>query len=295
MKSDTVYKKAFNALLAYLSEQQPGNPIESENLLKQRLGASRTTVRKVLGVLAERGIVKAGPVGRTLIRPPHPSDAFERAETLSTSVQVEKKFMEWLLRADRKPGDAINELDLARQFGVSTSGIREFLNRFSRFRLIERRANSGWCFMGFTKDFALELFEVREMFEIRSARAFAAQSPDAPGWTALKSLQKEHLALQTQITQRFHDFSDLDERFHRLVNDASRNRFIVDFYDLISLIFHYHYQWNKSDEAERNRIAIAEHLDYIDALLSRDPARVEATCLFHLKSARKTLLASVGP
>ena len=29
---------------------------------------------------------------------------------------------------------------------------------------------------------------------------------------------------------------------HRLINDASRNRFIEDFYDVISLIFHYHYQ-----------------------------------------------------
>ena len=291
MKNDTVYKKTFNAMLTHLAEQPPGSAIASENTLRQQLGASRTTIRKVLSVLADRSILDPD---RILIRPPRPDDAFERAETMSTSVQVEKKFMEWLLRADRKPGDVINELDLARQFGVSTSGIREFLNRFSRFRLIERRANSGWCFMGFTKDFALELFEVREMFEIRSARAFAAYPDTAPQWQALRDLKKEHLVLQSEIAARFHDFSDLDERFHRLVNDASRNRFIVDFYDLISLIFHYHYQWNKSDEADRNRVAIAEHLDYIAALLSRDPARIETACMFHLKSACKTLLASVG-
>ncbi len=293
MKNDTVYKKTFNAMLSHLGEQQPGSPIQSESVLKQRLGASRTTVRKVLAELAERGIIDMGPQGRSVIRLPQSGDAFERADTVSTSLQVEKKFMEWLLRADRKPGDVINELDLARQFGVSTSGIREYLNRFSRFRLIEKRANSGWCFMGFTKDFALELFEVREMFELRSARAFIAQPHDALAWAALRSLQAEHLLLQTEVSLRFHDFSDLDERFHRLVNDASHNRFIGDFYDVISLIFHYHYQWNKSDEAERNRVAITEHLDYIDALLSRDLTRVEATCTFHLKSARKTLLASV--
>jgi hypothetical protein len=34
--------------------------------------------------------------------------------------------------------------------------------------------------------------------------------------------------------------------------------FIVDFYDIISLIFHYHYQWNKVDERVRNRAAILE-------------------------------------
>lgn len=294
MKRDTVFKRTFNAMLDYLEELGPGSRLESESRLKERLDTSRTTIRKVLAELVQRGIVAESPAGRSLVRGPCAEDAFDRAETLSASVQVEKKFMEWLLRADCKPGDAINELDLARKFGVSTGGIREYLNRFSRFRLIEKRANSGWVFMGFTRDFALELFEVREMFEIRSAVAFVAQPPEAPAWKALRALEQEHLALQKQIATRFHDFSDLDERFHRLVNDASHNRFIVDFYDLISLIFHYHYQWNKSDEAERNRTALGEHLNYINALFSRDPAQVEASCRLHLASARKTLLASVA-
>jgi bacterioferritin-associated ferredoxin len=69
--------------------------------------------------------------------------------------------MEWMLRGGAKPGTVINELELARQFGVATTGIREFLIRFSRFGLIEKRSNSGWLFKGFTEDFALELFEIR--------------------------------------------------------------------------------------------------------------------------------------
>ena len=95
------------------------------------------------------------------------------------SAQVEKRFMEWMLRDNARPGTAINELELARQFGVATTGIREFLNRFQRFGLIEKRPNAGWVFKGFTPGFALELFEIREMFELRSARAFAALPDDA--------------------------------------------------------------------------------------------------------------------
>ena len=41
--------------------------------------------------------------------------------------------MEWMLRGGANPGTLINELELARQFGVATNGIREFLIRFSRF------------------------------------------------------------------------------------------------------------------------------------------------------------------
>ena len=240
----------------YLSERGIGAKLLSENRLQRQLEDSRTTIRKVLDELHARGVIEQTATARILRRMPEPQDAFDRAETISTSAQVEKKVMEWMLRADRKPGDVINKLDRACQFGVSTSGIREYLTRFSRFRLIERRANSGQCFIGFTREFALELFDVREVFELRSAFAFAAQPPEATGWTTLKALQKEHLAQQGGIVRRYHDSFDLDERFHRLVHDASKNRFMADFYDVISLILHYHYQWNKADEKERNRVAI---------------------------------------
>ena len=293
MKGDDVFKRTYNRAVDYLAGMKPGDVIESENSLKERFGASRTTVRKVLQELHANGVISVNSANKVLLRRPKQKDEFPRSETTSISVQVEKKFLEWMLRTDLKPGDVINELDLARQFGVSTSGIREFLNRFSRFKLIEKRPNSGWCFQGFTRDFALELFEVRELFETRSAISFATKPPDSAAWTVLKEIELEHSKLLRNIARQFHDFSDLDERFHQLINNASNNRFIVDFYDLISLIFHYHYQWNKVNERKRNQAAILEHLDYIEALFSRDPGRIELACKSHLKSARKTLLASI--
>ena len=293
MKGDAVFKRTYNRAVAHLATMKPGEIIVSENNLKKAFDASRTTVRKVLSELEEKGVISFDGANRILHRRPKQKDGFPRSETMSISAQVEKKFMEWMLRGDLQPGDTINELDLARQFGVSTSGIREFLNRFSRFKLIEKRPNSGWCFRGFTRDFALELFEVRELFETRSAISFATRSLDSEAWAALKEIEVEHSRLLRNIAKQYHDFSDLDERFHQLINNASNNRFIVDFYDLISLIFHYHYQWNKVDERKRNQAAILEHLDYIEALFSRDPGRIELACKSHLKSARKTLLASI--
>jgi len=208
------------------------------------------------------------------------------------AAQVEKRFMEWMLRDNARPGTSINELELARQFGVATTGIREFLNRFQRFGLIEKRPNAGWAFKGFTATFALELCEIREAFELRSALAFVALPTTSPLWAQLDVLRQEHLSLLDEIEPRFHDFSDLDDRFHRLVSAAAPNRFIDGFYDIIALIFHYHYQWNKRDERQRNEAAIREHLAYIDALRSRSASAAELACRTHLASARKTLLHS---
>ncbi|HVO02671.1 MAG TPA: GntR family transcriptional regulator [Candidatus Cybelea sp.] len=293
MKSDAVFKKSFNTLLDHVAGLGRGGVLESESRLAEILNVSRTTVRKSLTELERRGIARReGSRLQAQKRPAH-SDYFPTEDTVATSDQVEQKFLEWILRGDRRPGQQINGLELAREFDVSTIAIRDYLNRFTRFGLVEKRENTGWIIRGFNRDFALELFEVRELFELRSAQVFARQPADAPAWKALRGIEQEHRALLAEIKTRYHDFSRLDERFHRLVYDASKNRFIEDFHDVISLIFHYHYQWNKADERERNAVAIAEHLDYIKALQTRDPEKIEKACRKHLASARETLLRSI--
>ena len=294
MKTDTVFKQTFNATLDILAGMKRGGILPSENELSDRLGVSRTTVRKVLAWLTDNGHIRLEGRSRVLRAAVPKSARYPVRETESTSEQVEKRFMEWILRGDARPGSQINELELARQFGVATTGIREFLNRFRRFGLIEKRANAGWVFKGFTEDFADELFEIREMFELRSAKAMADLPADAPVWSDLRALRDEHKALLADIDKRFHDFSGLDNRLHRLITTAVPNRFIDDFYDVITLIFHYHYQWNKRDERQRNEIAIGEHLAYIDALLGRDISKVELACQTHLASAKLTLMRSTS-
>ena len=292
MKTDTVFKRAFNDALDLVSRLPAGEQLPSENTLSVQLGVSRTTVRKVIAALKGGGLVTGDGRHRSVSLPGDAVQRYPLSETVPTAAQVEERFMEWMLRDSARPGTAINELELARKFGVATTGIREFLNRFQRFGLIEKRPNAGWVFKGFTASFSLELFEIREMFELRSARSLAAMPDSSPHWIHLETLRREHLQLLDEIDERYHDFSDLDSRFHRLISSAAPNRFIDSFYDIITLIFHYHYQWNKHDERQRNEVAIREHLTYIEALFSRNVTMVELACRAHLASARATLLRS---
>jgi DNA-binding GntR family transcriptional regulator len=248
----------------------------------------------VIRELSNRGIIVEEDGSKTLGRPIRKRDLFSGIETTSRHEHVERQFMEWMLRGGAAPGTLINELELARQFHVATNGIREFLIRFSRFGLVEKKSNSGWLFKGFTEDFALELFEVRVMFELRSARHFAGLPPDSQLWAGLEKIRRQHVDLLADVDARFHDFSDLDNRFHRLINESEPNRFIDGFSDIITLIFHYHYQWNKADEKERNKAAILEHLTCIDALQSRNRRKIETAWRAHLRSARDTLVRSLA-
>ncbi|ASY58699.1 MULTISPECIES: GntR family transcriptional regulator [Sinorhizobium] len=289
-KQNTVFKDAFNRCLTLLSET---SALPSEPELGQALGVSRTTVRAILSRCEEVKLISWDKRQKIVLRRPEPSDYFPTEETDSLAERIERSFMRRILAGGAEPGMQINELELAREIGTGTTSVREFLIRFSRFGLIEKRPNSHWVLKGFTREFALELTEVREMFELRSAARFVSLPENDPAWTELKQIEALHRDILADIDDRYREFSELDERFHLLVHKSSSNRFIVDFYDIIAIVFHYHYQWNKSNARERNARALEEHLAYIAALQSRDPKQAEQACRRHLKSARETLLQSI--
>lgn len=289
-KQNTVFKDAYNRTLKLIEET---DTLPSEPELGGLLSVSRTTVRAVLTRLGEVGLVAWDKRSKTVLRRPEHGDYFPDEETSSLSEIIERSFMRRILAGGAQPGMQINELELAREIGIGTTSVREFLIRFSRFGLIEKRPNSHWVLKGFTREFALELTEVREMFELRSAAAFVHLAEEHPAWAELKAVEAQHHALLADIDNRYMEFSELDERFHLLVQKASSNRFIIDFYDIISIVFHYHYQWNKTNARARNQRALEEHIDYIRALFSRDPSAIEKACRQHLKSARETLLQSI--
>jgi DNA-binding GntR family transcriptional regulator len=293
MKTNAIFKRTYNACLDLLANRPIGAHLGSEPILARQLDVSRTTVRATLSALSACGLIRMKGRDKIVQKRPVPADYYPEIETEPVSDLVEKRFMQWILHGDCKPGQQINSLELARQFGVSTSAIREYLNSFSQFGLLERRPSGSWIVKGFTKEFALELSEVRELFELRSVQRFVELPDSDVAWRSLEAINRDHLQLREEIEKRHGDFSALDERFHRLINNTSRNRFMVNFYALISMIFHYHYQWSKIGEKERHVVAIGEHLAYIEALRSRDKELAMARCRAHMNTARATLLRSI--
>lgn len=289
-RQNTVFKEAFNRYAGMLRRD---DTLPSEPDIASQLGVSRSTARAILTRLHETEIIRWDKREKIVLRDPRPGDYFPAEETSSLHDVIERSFMQRILSDDAQPGMQINELELAREIGTGTTSVREFLIRFSRFGLIEKRPNSHWILKGFTREFALELADVRDMFETHSAAAFAQLPTDHAAWSDLEKIKAEHLELLADIDNRSREFSALDERFHLLVHRASHNRFVADFYDVIAIVFHYHYQWNKTKAVERSQRALVEHLAYIEALQLRDATRIDAACRRHLRSARETLLQSI--
>ena len=298
MKSDRVYKRAFNEALDILStlragrsaavgecagQTAPGQPDHgAQGFVGTRGQSDRRCDR-----MANAGLVTTDFAAFAVSPRPKPC----RCRT-----QVEKQFMEWMLRDNASPGTII-------QRTRTGAAVRRRHHRHPRvpfplqpFRPDRETPEWRLAFQGLHHRFRARTF--RDPRDVRTALGQDFRQPArtlAAVVAARSAAHRPPRDCSRQIDERFHDFSDLDNRFHRLVNSASPNRFIDDFYDIISIIFHYHYQWNKQDERTRNEVALREHLDYIAALQSHDERAVEQACRAHLTSAKKTLIrATLG-
>jgi DNA-binding GntR family transcriptional regulator len=292
-RTDERFREAYNHLLDYCAAQETGAHLPAEMALANQLDVSRTVVRSALDRLRDEGIINWEGRTKTLLRIPADTDKLDVASEQPSVDELERQFLDWILRFDVPPGTALNVTELARKFGVPAYGLQEFLASLSRFGLVRRRPRGGWELVGFTRDFAIELSDFRAILELNAISHLLGLPAGHDIWLQLEELESAHRALLADIDRRYNDFSLLDEQFHTAIGSVVKNRFVAEFQKVIALIFHYHYQWDKKDERERNFAAINEHLRIIEALKARrEPAALEAA-RDHLKTSKQTLLSSL--
>lgn len=292
-RTDTRFRQAHNAVLDMLTALPQGGGLSSDVQLAKQLGVSRTVVRAVVQKLNADGILQVAGRDKRVLRVPGKRDRLPLPEEHIGRAELEARFLDWVLRFDVPAGTGLNVTQLARQFNVPTHQLQEFLASLGQSGLIERRARGGWRLLGFTPDYAVELSEFRLVLEVNAVRTFAALPDHHAAWADLAHIRDRHLDLLERIDSDFHDFSPLDGQFHALINSVVRNRFVAEFQKVISLIFHYHYQWDKTMERFRNEAAIREHLTIITALQDRNGDAAEAASRSHLATSKETLLSSM--
>ncbi|WP_206692718.1 GntR family transcriptional regulator [Paracoccus sp. NBH48] len=206
---------------------------------------------------------------------------------------LEQRFLDWILRFDVPAETPLSVARAGADLRRHPASAERVPGRAQPFGLVARRPKGGWMLRGFTKEFAVELSDFRLVLELDAIAKLVEAPVDHPVWPRLATLRVQHLALADQIDTHFHEFSKLDEAFHEAINAVVRNRFVAEFQKVISLIFHYHYMWDKTQEKQRNGAAIQEHLAIIDALEARDAGRALDAARQHLRTSKSTLLSSL--
>jgi len=262
--------------------------------LTKLLAISRTTVRSCIEHLCEHGIVKRDGPNKMVLRHPEEKDFFDIKDKNSTKdIQIEKYFLNLINTGQLLPGDRFSELSLAKNSDCTTITVREFLIKFSNNGLIEKIPRGRWKMVKFDEDFARELISFREMVEMRAITELLKYPKEHSIWPELQELLIKHQEVSQDMENRYMEFPDLDRDLHFLILKSAKNRFTQQFFDIVSFVCHYHYQWDKTGELERFTVAINEHIDLLNNLITRNNAGTIMSLERHLQSAETTLLRCV--
>ena len=286
-RSQNLRHNVINQIIDDMARGHIPSPLPSQSALAEMYNISRTTVRHMLSHLGGHYVI---------VRKPDHDDGFA-CTTASMTEQnriFEQAFFTMINQRQLRAGESFSELQLARAAGVSPVVVREYLLKFERYNLIKNEKRGQWSMKQFDQAYAEQLFELREMLETHSLQHFLNLPDDDPRWLQAKTLLERHRILRDSIGSSFRMFSQLDREFHALLLSAADNIFFNQSLEIISVIFHFHYQWDESDLKQRNIIAIDEHMTILSALICRSDLDATLALCNHLNSAKQSMIRSIN-
>lgn len=208
--------------------------------------------------------------------------ALSALEHRPTAVIISDQLRERIIDGAFKPGDQINEAQVASQLRVSRGPVREALHRLVQEGLLIGLPNRGVFVREITERDIAEIYEAREVIECAAAEIVtklddAERDRIADELTAMTTEMGEAVAAeQWDLLRR------LDLRFHMTLVEHGRNRRLVRAYSTLAteaLICMA--QWSGFSENNRSRV-VPSHLDIVEKLRSGDMEAVHLALHNHL-------------
>ncbi len=174
-----------------------------------------------------------------------------------------------------KPGEALNEKKLADEFQVSRTPVREALIRLAGEKLVTIVAHSGARVSDINLRDLQELIELREMLERGVGRLAALNISEEQ----IRDLEQLYKGVRRVKNEDFSQLADYDMQFHKLIREASRNRYLDEYLSVVQNQF-FRIQRLIS---HKPRLILTDLTQYIQALKRRDADQMEQLMVDHVE------------
>ena len=178
---------------------------------------------------------------------------------------------------DLKPGNWIDELKLAEEYGISRTPLREALKVLAAEGLVTMKVRRGAYVTELSEKDLIDVFHMLALLESDAAAAAARRATAGD----LQDLQDLHRQLAAATTNR-EDFFSVNERFHmrllQIADNRWRDQMVGDLRKVMKL--------NRAQSLlKTGRLAesLQEHRELLDALLARDGPKAAKAMRRHMK------------
>jgi DNA-binding GntR family transcriptional regulator len=190
----------------------------------------------------------------------------KKKPAVSALSRAYKGLREVILDYEIKPGDRLNEVDLARKFSVSRTPLREALNRLAVERLLNFEPSVGYFRPTINLQEMVNLYELRLALESEGVRLAIERAGDeeigelSRYWSDVN--QDVHRKSKPEL------IAD-DELFHEKLVGLSHNDELVHALRAVNARIHF-IRWSGTSAQARAREFYKEHLSLLDSIQKRD-------------------------
>jgi DNA-binding GntR family transcriptional regulator len=206
----------------------------------------------------------------------------EFSNTFSLTEEIVKRIRERILNGEYGIGERIKENQIAEEFKVSRTPIREAFKQLENEGLIESIPNRGAFALGFTKRDIEDIYAVRAAVEVLAVERAANRITEK----GIARLQ-ESFDLMEFYTDKLNSGKvlELNKVFHQIIYDASGSRFLA------RILKSYQEYVEKTRKATVYRstnlpIILEEHREILEAIRIKDPGKAVEITAKHLLNSK---------
>ncbi|XPP27572.1 MAG: GntR family transcriptional regulator [Leucobacter sp.] len=204
---------------------------------------------------------------------------------MSLTEKVYRQLKEQILRVEKAPGDVIFEAELAEQFGVSRTPVREALSLL---------ASRGWVVVLPRKGYLVRPVELRDIGEIFSVRRMLEPSLAEQAAHSSSPAQIERLRGLVQQQESGTDLGeslDAARSFHLLLAELSGSERVKTLLtDLVEEVQRLHYLLPSIEHHITSAEELRAHRLIVEAIAAGEPEVARAHMAEHLQEVAHTLV-----
>jgi len=214
-------------------------------------------------------------------------DSGSRAPSLAEQAYL--RLRQEILTCTLSPGQVVSERELARQYEMSKTPIREALTQVCHDGLVQRLPGRGYMVAPITIKDVRDLFDLRLILEVAAAER-AALDPSPAQVGALKEMSAVSYRLDDHESHIL--FLKANRRFHLTLAEAAANRRLVGMLEGLMIemdrLFHLGLRLRDSGEEMKQ-----EHQEVVAALETGDVEGVRNAITRQIITSRDRILEAI--
>lgn len=187
------------------------------------------------------------------------------------------------------PGQVVTERELARQYKMSKTPVREALTQVCRGGLMQRLPGRGYMVVPVTVKNVRDLFDLRLILEVAAAER-AARNPQPALLNLLKEMSEASYSLDDPESHRL--FLKTNHDFHLALAEAAANRRLVEMLEELltemDRLFYLGLRLRDSSEEMRR-----EHREVVAALEAGDVEGIRGVITRQINASRDRIMEAI--